>query len=127
MTVNDLVNTGNFELIHLGNPDAVITEPYCCDLLSIAMGNAPASSAWCTVMSNMNTLAVASLTECACVILCHNVSVDDNMKLKAVSEKINVLRTSDSIFITALEVYKKLHENADLRSAHPLLPVSLRR
>lgn len=114
MTVNDLVNTGNFEPIHLGNPDAMITEPYCCDLLSIAMGNAPASCAWCTVMSNMNTLAVASLTECACVILCHNVSVDDNMKLKAVSENINVLRTSDSIFTTALEVYKKLHENADL-------------
>ena len=65
-------------------------------------------------MSNMNTLAVASLTECACVLLCHNVSVDENMKLKAVSENINVLRTPDSIFTTALEVYKKLHENTDL-------------
>ncbi len=114
MTVNDLISTSTFEVIHIGNPEAEISTPYCCDLLSIAMGNAPASSAWCTVMSNMNTLAVASLTECACVILCHNVSVDENMKLKAVSENINVLRTSDSIFTTALEVYKKLHENADL-------------
>lgn len=114
MTVKELTEQCGFEIVHLGNPDAVLTEPYCCDLLSIAMGNAPSGSAWCTVMSNMNTLAVAALTEASCVILCHNVTVDDNMKLKAISENINVLRTSESIFTTALEVYKKLHENADL-------------
>ena len=105
MTVKELTLTENYEIVHLGDPEAVISEPYCCDLLSIAMGNAPAASAWCTVMSNMNTLAVASLTECACVILCHNVSIDENM---------NVLRTAKPIFTTALEVYKKLHENPDL-------------
>ena len=114
MTVKELTLAGNYEIVHLGDPEAVISEPYCCDLLSIAMGNAPAASAWCTVMSNMNTLAVASLTECACVILCHNVSIDENMKLKAVSENMNVLRTEKPIFTTALEVYKKLHENPDL-------------
>ena len=108
MTVKELTLTDNYEIVHLGDPEAVISEPYCCDLLSIAMGNAPAASAWCTVMSNMNTLAVASLTECACVILCQN------MKLKAVSENMNVLRTAKPIFTTALEVYKKLHENPDL-------------
>ena len=107
MTVKELTLTDNYEIVHLGDPEAVISEPYCCDLLSIA-------SAWCTVMSNMNTLAVASLTECACVILCHNVSIDENMKLKAVSENMNVLRTAKPIFTTALEVYKKLHENPDL-------------
>ena len=109
MTVKELTLTDNYEIVHLGDPEAVISEPYCCDLLSIAMGNAPAASAWCTVMSNMNTLAVASLTECACVI-----SIDENMKLKAVSENMNVLRTAKPIFTTALEVYKKLHENPDL-------------
>ena len=114
MTVKELTEQCPFEIVHLGNPDAVLTEPYCCDLLSIAMGNAPAGSAWCTVMSNMNSLAVAALAEASCVILCNNVSVGDNMKLKAVSENINVLRTPDSIFTTALEVYKKLHENAGL-------------
>lgn len=114
MTVQELIDNCHYEVIHPGNPDAVISEPYCCDLLSIAMGNAPAASAWCTVMSNMNTLAVASLTECACVILCHNVSVDENMKLKAVNENITLLRTPNSIFTTALEVYTKLHENTDL-------------
>ena len=71
MTVKELTLTDNYEIVHLGDPEAVISEPYCCDLLSIAMGNAPAASAWCTVMSNMNTLAVASLTECVADVMIH--------------------------------------------------------
>ena len=46
MTVKELTLTDNYEIVHLGDPEAVISEPYCCDLLSIAMGNAPAASAW---------------------------------------------------------------------------------
>lgn len=110
MTVKQLTELCNFEILNLGNPEAEVNAPYCCDLLSIAMGNAPAGCAWCTVMSNMNTLAVATLADAACVILCANVNVDDNMKLKAVSENVNLLRTDRAIFDTALEVYKKIND-----------------
>lgn len=44
MTVKELTEQCPFEIVHLGNPDAVLTEPYCCDLLSIAMGS-PSGSA----------------------------------------------------------------------------------
>lgn len=110
MTVNELINACDFEILNLGNPDTPVQTPYCCDLLSIAMGNAPAGGAWCTVMANMNTLAVASLTDTACIILCCDREADENMKLKAVSENINLLRTKQPIFETALEVYKKINE-----------------
>lgn len=110
MTVNELIKACNLEILNLGNPEAVVETPYCCDLLSIAMGHAPAGGAWCTVMANMNTLAVASLTDTACIILCCGREADENMKLKAVSEKINLLRTAKPIFETALEVYKTLNE-----------------
>ncbi len=109
MTVNDIIKNMELEVIHLGNGDAEISGPYCCDLLSVAMGNAPAGCAWCTVMSNMNTLAVASLADAACIILCGNASVDDNMKLKAVSQDINLLRTDRAIFDAALAVYQQIH------------------
>lgn len=109
MTVKELTDLCDFEILNLGNPDADITAPYCCDLLSIAMGNAPAGCAWCTVMSNMNTLAVATLADAACIILCCHANTDDNMKLKAVSEGLNLLRTDGAVFETALEVYKKIH------------------
>ena len=109
MTVNQIIEALNLEVLHLGDGDFEITEPYCCDLLSVAMGNAPAGCAWCTVMSNMNTLAVASLTDAACIILCGNANVDENMKMKAVTQDINLLRTDKAIFDTALEVYQQLH------------------
>lgn len=109
MTVKQLVESCNYEAVNLGNPETEIAKPYCCDLLSVAMGNAPAGCAWCTVMSNMNTLAVASLADAACVILCGNANVDDNMKLKAVSQNINLLRTDQAIFDTALEVYRQIN------------------
>lgn len=110
MTVKQLTELCNLEVLNLGNPDAEVKVPYCCDLLSIAMGNAPAGCAWCTVMSNMNTLAVATLTDTACVILCSSVNADDNMKLKAVSENVNLLRTDRAIFDTALDIYKKIND-----------------
>lgn len=110
MTVKELCTNLNLEVLNLSQEELAITEPYCCDLLSIAMGNAPVGCAWCTVMANMNTLAVAALTEASCVILCNNASMDENMKLKAVSEGINVFRSKDPIFDTALAVYKELHE-----------------
>ncbi|MCD8156450.1 MAG: hypothetical protein LUD53_03215 [Clostridiales bacterium] len=109
MAVNELIKDCGLEVIHTGDADAVITEPYCCDLLSVAMGNTPAGCAWCTVMANMNTLAVASLADCACIILCCSANADDNMKLKAVSQDLTLLRTDRPIFDMALEVYNQIH------------------
>ena len=77
MTVQDLVNRELFRVVNLGDePEREITKPFCCDLLSIAMGKAPAGCAWVTVMGNMNTLAVATLTEAACVILAEGAALD---------------------------------------------------
>ncbi len=114
MTVKELIDRIDPEVINPGNTDVPVTEPYCCDLLSVAMGNAPEGCVWCTVMSNMNTLAVASLTDCACIILCCNAGVDDNMKMKAVSQDICLLRTDKSIFDTALNVYQLIHGQTDI-------------
>ena len=78
MTVQDLVNRELFRVVNLGDePEREITKPFCCDLLSIAMGKAPAGCAWVTVMGNMNTLAVATLTEAACVILAEGAALDE--------------------------------------------------
>lgn len=112
MTIQELIHTNKFELINQGsNLNQDITEPFCCDLLSIAMGTAPKGCAWCTVMANMNTLAVASLTEAGCVILCGAVNADENMRLKAHSEGITLLRTDAPIFPTARWIYQQLSDH----------------
>ena len=106
MTVNDLRTIKAFSLLNDGgNGDAPVIKPYCCDLLSIAMGNVPADSVWVTVMGNMNTLAVASLTDCACVIFACSVKPDELMLQRAAKEGITIYATDLPVFEAALEVY----------------------
>ena len=64
MTVKELVDRQIFRVVNLGEElDREVTKVFCCDLLSIAMGKAPADGAWVTVMGNVNTIAVATLAE----------------------------------------------------------------
>lgn len=79
---------------------------FCCDLLSIAMGKAPADGVWVTVMGNRNTLAVASLTDTACIVLAEGVSLDEGSLAKAEEEGIAVLSTDLPSFDIALEIYQ---------------------
>ena len=105
MTVQNLINTHLFQLINAGDDlDRDITGPFCCDLLSIAMGKAPAGCAWVTVMSNINTLAVASLTDTACIILAEDTSVDEVTLAKAKMQGITLFTTGLPVFNAALSI-----------------------
>ncbi|MCI5722364.1 MAG: hypothetical protein MR328_07855 [Firmicutes bacterium] len=111
MVVNKIADLEGFSVVIEGEAmDREISGLYCCDLLSVAMGNAPSGSCWCTVMANMNTLAVASLTDCACIVLCCNVRCDDNMLMKAKAEGITVFATEMPVFEAALTIHKAIGE-----------------
>ena len=87
MTVRGLMEQGIFKVVNQGDGlNREITTPFCCDLLSIAMGRAPAGCAWVTVMGNMNTLAVAALTDAACVILAEGAVLDEVAQKKAADQ-----------------------------------------
>ena len=106
MNVRSITENLGLEVINQGSGmDISISSVECCDLLSIAMGNLPPDCAWVTVMSNINTLAVASLTDAACVILALNTQVTDEFTNKAAEAGITVLRSEDGIFETALAVH----------------------
>lgn len=110
MTVQDLINKNLFQLKNAGDDlDREITVPFCCDLLSVAMGQAPSGCVWVTVMSNINTLAVASLCDAACIILAEDTQVDDLLLSKAAQQGITVFATEMPIFDAALIVYKEIH------------------
>ena len=110
MTVQKLIESGQFETVHVGaDVGKPIKTPYCCDLLSIAMGKAPEGCAWITVMGNINTLAVAALTDAACIILAEGVSLDEAALQKAKEQEITVLRTEKPVFEGALEVYRLIN------------------
>jgi len=110
MKVSDLIQLGFFKLVNDGNnTDREISGIYCCDLLSIAMGKMPAGSAWVTVMSNINTLAVASLADAACVILAESGHLDATGLAKAKEQGITVFETELPVFDAALAIYKALN------------------
>ena len=102
MTVRELADTGNYQVINLGDGERKIGKVFCCDLLSIAMGRAPADCAWVTVMGNMNTLAVASLADVSCVVLAEGTALDEASVRKAEEQGISVLASERPIFETAL-------------------------
>ncbi len=110
MIVKELLEIDNFKVLNPGtNIEKTITKPFCCDLLSIAMSKAPAGAAWVTIMGNINTLAVASLTDCSCIVLASGIVADANMLEKAKSEGISVFSTELPIFEAALEIYKRIN------------------
>lgn len=110
MTIQQLADSGLFELVNPGEePERTITVPFCCDLLSVAMGRAPAGCAWVTVMGNVNTLAVASLADAACVIMAEGTMLDEAAVQKAKQQGIAVLKTEQPVFAAALAVYQKLN------------------
>lgn len=108
MTVNDLCNIEGFSPVTLPESDRNINGVYIGDLLSWVMGKARCDNAWITIMSNINTLAVASLTDVACIVLAEGVTLEDNIKTAAESKGINVVTSSYSAYDTALILSKAM-------------------
>ena len=111
MTVKELVEKMGFKVIHeaADSADIPVTKAYCCDLLSVAMSRVPEGAAWVTVMSNLNTLAVASLTEAGCVIIAEGAAIDDNVVAKAKEQDITLLSTELPVFDAALLIHNELN------------------
>ena len=110
MTVKELIDRQIFRVVNLGEElDREVTKVFCCDLLSIAMGKAPADGAWVTVMGNVNTIAVATLADVSCVIMAEEVSLDEMARARAKEQGVTVLATEEPVFEAALKVHKELY------------------
>lgn len=106
MTVIDLSKKDGFSSVTLPEGDREINGVYIGDLLSWVMGKAQADNAWITIMSNINTLAVATLTDVACIILAEGVNLEEDVKNAAEAKGINVISTEYSAYDTALALSK---------------------
>lgn len=105
MTVFEAVEKCGFEVLTNGNNlENQIEGCYIGDLLSWVMGNAEEKNAWLTIMSNINIVAVASLTGVSCIILCEGVSPDEGVVEKANSQNVVILKSEKSAYYTALEL-----------------------
>ena len=105
MKVKELLEHG-FEALSLPDGDREIDGVYIGDLLSWVMGRAQMDNAWITIMTNVNTIAVASLADTSCVILAEGVDMPEDILETARDKEVNVLRSSQPIYETAVQLSK---------------------
>ena len=105
MKVSQLIEKLNLSVIT--NPefdDREIDGCYIGDLLSWVMGKAQSGNVWITIMNNINIVAVASLTDVACILLCENVKADDSVIEKANSQGVVILGSELNAYELAAKI-----------------------
>ena len=101
MTVTDLMNALHLTSVTLPDGEREVEGVYIGDLLSWVMGRAQADNAWLTIMSNLNIVAVATLADVSCIILCEGVTLDENVRNTAEAKGVNILTTEAPAYETA--------------------------
>ena len=107
MQVKELDSLG-LRAISLPAPDRIIDGVYIGDLLSWVMGKATENNVWITIMSNVNVIAVASLSDVSAIILAENVTLDSEVLALAKEKGVNVFTTALSAYDVATKLYDAL-------------------
>ena len=107
MTVRQLANILKATIVAQGDIDRTVIGGYAGDLLSFVMGKAMPDCAWYTIMTNVNVCAVATLTDCAVVVICQDCQPDEMLVTRAQSQGINVIVTSLDMYSAIATVAKQ--------------------
>lgn len=107
MKLSELVKQLDLEcLTRLDFEDREITGGYCGDLLSWVMGKAKPGNVWITIMNNVNIVAVASLSDAACILLAESSNLEKGIIEKADEQDVVILRSSKTSYTLAAEVFQ---------------------
>lgn len=108
MTVKEFAEQLNLNILTGDELDREIKDCYIGDLLSWVMGRAPESSAWLTVMGNINSIAVATLADVSCIVLTENAPLDADARAKAEIHGVNILSTEENSYHVAVKLSRML-------------------
>ncbi len=111
MKVKELLAHG-FVAKALPDGEREIDGVYIGDLLSWVMGRAQMDNAWITIMTNMNVVAVASLTDTSCVVLAEGVDVPADVVATAEAKDVNLVVSDQPIYETAVRLAGLLSSDA---------------
>lgn len=93
MTVRELIDKTQWKVL-AGSAalDKNITSGYVGDLLSWVMAHGKEGTAWVTVQTHLNVVAIACLHDFSCVIIPENIAVPEETLAKAEEEGIPLLQ-----------------------------------
>lgn len=106
ISVNDLAKKLGLSSHNLDDGDREVTGGYAGDLLSWVMGRAVSGDAWVTIMSNINVIAVAQLTDVACVILAEGVVPGEELIAAAETRGVNLFSSNEPTFALCGRIYE---------------------
>ncbi|MDI3477737.1 MAG: hypothetical protein PWQ59_1262 [Thermoanaerobacterium sp.] len=104
MKVKDILNSEFTLVAGSGGIEKEISSVYVCDLLSFVMSHVKSGSAWITIQTHVNVVAVAVMTEISCIIICEGEKLDENAKVKADEENIPVISFSGTSYDAAIKL-----------------------
>lgn len=93
MTVKELVDLFNLEIVAGPDLEKEIDGVYIGDLLSNVMARAEKDNLWLTVQGHQNVVAVALLVELSAVILVEDFEYEKNAVRRACQKGVNLLKT----------------------------------
>ena len=104
MTVREFAEQYGCRIYCMPDEDREIKGGYAGDLLSWVMGRLSADHAWVTIMSNVNIVAVATLTDPSCIILSDGVVPEEDVINKAIANGVNLLGMGQDTFSVCVTV-----------------------
>ena len=106
MTVKELAQELEMKILCDGDMERPCEGCYSGDLLSWVMSRAKENDIWLTVMGNINSIAVAVLTDCACIVLTENSALDEDAKMRANQQGVTVLQSDKNAYELSVLISK---------------------
>jgi hypothetical protein len=108
MTIREAAGLLGAKIVQDEFGDADLTGAYTSDLLSDVMANAKDGGALVTIQAHKNTVAVATLVNITCIIVCNSRPLPKDMLESAKEEGIAVLLTPENQYRVSGKLWEAL-------------------
>jgi hypothetical protein len=107
MTVQEFILQNGYNLLSCPADAAErnISGVYICDLLSMAMAGVKDGNLWITVHTNINIIAVASLTNAACVVIPEAIDVEETTLKRAEEQGVILIQAPHDSYEIAVRYF----------------------
>ncbi|NLN65559.1 MAG: hypothetical protein GX144_09180 [Clostridiaceae bacterium] len=107
MTVLEFSQQNGYTIISCAETavDREISGVYICDLLSMAMVGVKDGNLWITVHTNINIIAVASLTNASCIVIPEDIPVESQTVKKAEEKGIILVQSPHTSYEISVRYY----------------------
>jgi len=105
MIVHDVIESLGTDVAVEGDTTRQVTSGYTCDLLSEVIAKATSGSAWATIQTHVNVIAVAAMVGISVIIVCEGRTCEPDVVERAVKEHMTILYSRDSAYTVSGKLY----------------------